>query len=363
MSRRRLPTPVLRASTRVSPALFSVLPSPMIRLLNGVRSVVIDGNTLDPTLQLFLGALRLSGVTGMVSDDDVALSRTLMHDVCTALGGPVRQARVDDLVAPGPAGPVTIRRYRADDSAPALVYFHGGGFALGDLDGYDTVCRRICRDAGAQVFSVDYRLAPEHPAPAAVDDCCAAYAWVVAHADELGLDGGVAVAGDSAGGALAAGVAQWAAGSDVPAPSLQFLIYPVADLGAHTRSRTLFADGFVLTGHDMDFFRHAYLDGSAMAVTDPRVSPLLAEDLTGLPPALVVTAGFDPLRDEGDQYAAALDAAGVPVDLRRMGSMTHGFLNFAGLGGGVERSVAEMLSALRAHLRRGDTRAIAPPVR
>jgi acetyl esterase len=226
------------------------------------------------------------------------------------------------------------------------------------------VCSRIAQDAGVHVFSVDYRLAPEHPAPAAVDDCTAAYAWITAHATDLGITGGVAVAGDSAGGALAAVVARWAATSDVvPTPSLQFLIYPVTDLAARTRSRTLFGDGFVLTDYDLDFFRRAYLDDSGVAVTDPRVAPLHAEDLTGLPPALVVTAGFDPLRDEGEQYAEALAAAGVPVDLRRMRSMTHGFINFAGLGGAVERNIGELISALRAHLRRGETGAHGAPVR
>ncbi|MCV7186274.1 alpha/beta hydrolase [Mycolicibacterium murale] len=363
MSPIRLPLPVLRVGSRVSPALFSALPAPVLRGLSGFRSVVIDGNTLDPRLQLFLASARLTGVTGMVTDGDVPRSRAVMHETCVGLGGPARAVPVQVLSIPGPAAGVAVRHYRAAGATDAVVYFHGGGFALGDLDSYHAVCSRICQDAGVHVFSVDYRLAPEHPAPAAVDDCSAAYAWITAHAAELGITGGVAVAGDSAGGALAAVVARWAARSDVPTPSLQFLIYPVTDLAARTRSRTLFGDGFVLTGHDLDFFRRAYLDGSGVAVTDPRVAPLLAHDLTGLPPALVVTAGFDPLRDEGEQYAEALAAAGVPVDLRRMGSMTHGFINFAGLGGAVERHLAELISALRAHLRRGDTGVRGAPVR
>lgn len=352
--RRRLPLPVLRASTRVTPVVIPALPGPVKRLLTGFRTVTVDGNTLDPTLQIFLAGLRCSGVPGIVVDDNVALSRTVMRDTCVGLGGPVRQVEVTELSIPGPAGTIPVRHYRPGDTASALVFLHGGGHTLGDLDGYDALCRRLAHDAQTQVFSVDYRLAPEHPAPAAVEDSCAAYTWVTDHAADFGVPADrVAVGGDSAGGGLAAVVAQWAVSNPVPAPALQLLLYPVTDLGAQTRSRTLFADGFVLTGHDMAFFRDCYLAESPLAVTDPRVSPLLADDLSGVAPALVVTAGFDPLRDEGDLYAAALERAGVPVDLRRMGPMVHGFMNFAGLGGGVERSVADITSALRAHLRRG----------
>lgn len=352
--RRRVPLPLLKASTRVTPKLVPALPGPVKRALTGFRTVTVDGNTLDPTLQLFLAGLRLSGVPGIVVDDDVAVSRAVMHNTCVDLGGPVRRVDLATLSVPGPAGPIPVRHYRAGDTSSALVFFHGGGYALGDLDGYDALCRRLCHDAQTQVFSVDYRLAPEHPAPAAVDDACSAYAWVTGHAADFGVPAErIAVGGDSAGGGLAAAVAQWAKGSAVPAPVLQMLLYPVTDLGAQTRSRTLFADGFVLTGHDMAVFRDLYLTDSPVPITDPRVSPLLADDVSGLAPALVVTAGFDPLRDEGDLYAAALERAGVPVDLRRLGSMVHGFMNFAGLGGGVERSVADITSALRAHLRRG----------
>jgi acetyl esterase len=139
----------------------------------------------------------------------------------------------------------------------------------------------------------------------------------------------------------------------VPAPLLQCLLYPVTELDAQTRSRTLFSDGYVLSAADMDYFHRTYVGGSGVPASDPKISPLLADDLSGLPPALVVTAGFDPLRDEGEHYAAALQRAGVPVDLRTMGSMTHGFMNFAALGGGVERSVSEVISALRTRFEHG----------
>lgn len=222
---------------------------------------------------------------------------------------------------------------------------------FGDLETHDSACRLICRDAGVHVLAVDYRLAPEHSAPAAVDDAYAAYRWAREHAGELGADPRrVAVAGDSAGGNLAAVVSRLARDAGDPHPSLQWLIYPVTDLRGRTRSRSLLADGFLLTKHDIDWFQGAYLAGSGLDITDPLVSPLLAEDLSGLPPALVVTAGFDPLRDEGEQYATRLRQAGVAVDLRRMDSMIHAFLNLNVLGGGIARANAEMISALRAHL-------------
>jgi len=255
---------------------------------------------------------------------------------------------------PGPAGVIPARHYRpaaGGEPTPLVVFFHGGGFVFGDLDTHDAACRLICRDAGVHVLAVDYRLAPEHKAPAAVDDAYAAYRWAREHAGELGADPRrVAVAGDSAGGCLAAVVTRQARDAGDPLPSLQWLIYPVTDFRGLAHSRILLGDGFLLTKRDMDWFQEAYIGGSGLDVTDPLVSPLLADDLSGLSPALVVTGGFDPLRDEGEQYAAKLREAGVAVDHRRMGSMIHAFLNLNVLGGGVSRANAEMISALRAHL-------------
>ena len=255
---------------------------------------------------------------------------------------------------PGPAGTIPARHYRptaGGSPAPLLVFFHGGGWVLGDLDSYDSACRLISRDAGVHVLAIDYRLAPEHRAPAAVDDAYAAYRWAREQAVELGADPRrVAVGGDSAGGNLAAVVTRLARDAGDPLPSLQWLIYPATDLRGGTLSRSLFGDGFLLTKHDMDWFQNCYVEGSGLDFSDPLVSPLLAEDLSGLSPALVVTAGFDPLRDEGDQYAVRLREAGVAVDHRQMSSMIHGFINLNVLGGGVARANAEMISALRAHL-------------
>src|SRR6185436_3048436 len=209
---------------------------------------------------------------------------------------------------PGPAGPIPVRHYRTPAvAASLLVFYHGGGMVIGDLDTHDQLCRRICRDGDVHVVSVDYRLAPEHKAPASVGDADAAYRWALEHAAELGADPArIAVGGDSVGGTLAAVVTQRARDEGARLPALQLLIYPVTDWSGDTRSKTLFAEGFYLTKRHLDWFTGHYLSGAPVGATDPVVSPLLAEDLSGLPPALVLTAGFDPLRDEGNAYAEAM---------------------------------------------------------
>jgi acetyl esterase len=343
----------LAVSTRLVLMLLPKLPVSAQRLLAG-GSITIDGNTLDPALQLMLAAQRAAGITGLVIDEDPVATREYVRETSAMLREPVIDVGVRNLAIPGPACSIPARHYRpaVDEAAPLLVYYHGGGFVFGDPDTYDAVCRLICRDATVHVLSIDYRLAPENKAPAAVDDAFAAYRWAQEHVAELGADPvRVAVGGDSAGGCLAAVVSQLARNAGGPVPALQWLIYPVTNPYGETRSRTLFADRFLLTKGNMDWFHGQYLNGSGVEPTDPRVAPLLADDLSGLPPALVITAGFDPLRDEGEQYAAALHAAGVAVDLRRMGSLTHGFINFNALGGGSSLGMARATSALRAHLR------------
>ncbi|MBB3752036.1 acetyl esterase [Mycolicibacterium sp. BK634] len=342
-----------RAGVKVIPR----LPGALKRLLSGGRAITIDGNTLDPSIQMMLVAQRAVGMSSLAVPGDPIATRRQNREATASLDEvDVHAAGIDALTIPGPAGDIPARHYRpaGDDGAPLLVFFHGGGFVFGDLETHDSACRLICRDAGVHVLAIDYRLAPEHKAPAAVEDSYAAYLWAREHAAELGADPGrVAVGGDSAGGNLAAVVTRLARDAGAPLPTLQWLIYPATDLRGNSTSRTLFADGFLLTKRNMDWFQDAYIGGSGIDVTDPRVSPLLADDLSGLSPALVVTAGFDPLRDEGEQYADKLRAAGVTVDARRMGPMTHAFLNMNALGGQVSQANAEMISALRAHLARG----------
>ncbi|MFN6555129.1 alpha/beta hydrolase [Mycolicibacterium septicum] len=348
---------LLVQATKVTLAAIPQISDRVKRLLLGGRSVTVDGNTLDTTLQFTLAAEHAAGVGGLVADHSpesgVAVSRAALRATAAMMKARI-DADVSEISIPGPAGPIPARRYVPDGSGattlPAmLLYFHGGGFVIGDLDTHDNLCRLICRDGGIQVISVDYRLAPEHKAPAAVDDAYAAYRWALDHAAGLGATR-IVVGGDSAGGNLAAVVTQQARDSELPLPALQLLLYPVTDMSSDTRSKTLFADGYFLSRRDMDWFTAHYLDGADVTADDPVISPLLNEDLTGLPPALVVTAGFDPLRDEGNRYARALRDAGVVVDLREERSMIHAFANFFPLGGGSATATSAMISALRAHL-------------
>lgn len=228
-----------------------------------------------------------------------------------------------------------------------MVYYHGGGFVLGDLDGHDTLCRRICRDAGLHVLSVDYRLAPEHPFPAAVEDAVAAYRWACEQAAALGAQPDrIAVGGDSAGGNLAAVVAQQAVAAGVPAPCAQVLIYPVLDRTVARPSLDLFCEGFLISRADIAWYQLQYT-GSTVAQHDPAQHPLIADNLAGLPPALIVTAGFDPLRDEGEAYAAALAQAGVPVTLKRFDGLLHGFCSMATIAPACDAALGEIIASLR----------------
>jgi acetyl esterase len=343
------------AVTNVGVKVLPLVPAPAARLLAGGRSITIDGNTLDPTLQLALSGMKAFGMNGLASSNDVVASRTQMREMTLRFAGPQVHVGVSEVSIPGPAGPIAARHYHpaTGEPAPLLVFYHGGGWTIGDLDTHDALCRLTCRDAEVHVLSVDYRLAPEHSAPAAVDDAYAAFRWAHEHAGDLGaIPGKVAVGGDSAGGNLTAVVSQLARDAGGPKPVLQWLLYPRTDFTAQTRSLSLFADGFLLTKADIDWFEGLYLGGSGIEPTDPRVSPLLADTLSGLPPALIATAGFDPLRDEGDRYAAALRDAGTPVDLRSTGSLTHGFASLFPLGGGCAVATTELISALRAHLSR-----------
>lgn len=345
----------LAVGNRVGVKLIPRVPVKVKRLLAGGKSVSIDGNTLDASIQALLAGLHASGQGSLVAPGDPDASRVYNRALSRALDQPdVRVAEIRPVSIPGPAGTIPARHYRpsADgDLRPLVVFYHGGGMVSGDLDTHDLVCRLIARDGGVQVLSVDYRRAPEHPAPAAVDDAYAAYRWAREHAGELSADPRrVVIAGDSAGGCLAAVVTRLARDAGDPLPTLQWLIYPVTDWSGGTRSRALLGEGFLLTKQNMDWYRDHYLRGSDLDVSDPLVSPLMAEDLAGLPPALVITAGFDPLRDEGEAYAAKLRAAGVKVDLRQMSSMIHVFLNLNALGGEVARANSEMISALRAHV-------------
>ena len=252
----------------------------------------------------------------------------------------------------GEGGAIPARLYRPLGSAPnaalpALIYFHGGGWVIGDLDTHDVVCRQIANGSGAAVVSVDYRLAPEHKFPAAVEDAIAATAWIAAHGTTLGIDTArLAVGGDSAGGNLAAVVALDARDRDGPKLIQQTLIYPATESTMSHPSHERFAEGLLLTRPTMKWFLGHYLRG-AEDLADWRVSPLRATSLANLPPALVLTAGYDPLCDEGEDYAARLAAAGVPVTRVRVEGMIHGFLTMGKLIPAANEAVAMIAAALK----------------
>ena len=347
------PVAVTNAALRVGVRVVPLIPARLKQLLAGGARITIDGNTLDATAQLMLAAQRRSGTGGLGASGDIDTARVLMRNSHVAMAPRIAVPTTESVV-PGPAGPVRTRHYRPPDAAnaPLLVFFHGGGFVVGGIDSHDGLCRMICRDAAVQVLSVDYRLAPEHKAPAAVEDCVAAYRWALEHAGALGADPTrIAVGGDSAGGNLAALVALASRELGLPQPALQVLLYPVCDLAAQTRSRSLFAEGFFLSRAEVDWFSELYLSGTALAPDDPRVSPLRAADLSGLAPALVLTAGFDPLRDEGNAYAEALRAAGVPVQHRQFDTLPHGFASLAPLGGGSADAIETTIATIRTCLR------------
>jgi acetyl esterase len=264
-------------------------------------------------------------------------------------GEPEPVAHVENRTIPGPDGEIGVRIYRPASRAklPALVYFHGGGFVLCNLDTHDGTCRSLANGAGAVVVSVDYRLAPEHRFPAAPEDCYAAAQWVSRNAAEIGADPTrIAVGGDSAGGNLAAVVALMARDRGAPPLRFQLLIYPVTDFAFDTASYRDNAEGYFLTTGMMKWFWSQYLADPA-AGAQAYASPLRARDLRGLPPALCITAGYDPLRDEGEAYACRLADAGVAATTSRYDGMFHGFFGMQAQLDAAKRAVAEASDALR----------------
>jgi acetyl esterase len=258
---------------------------------------------------------------------------------------------VDDRTIPGPAGAIPIRVYKPQDAGNALpvhVFFHGGGWVIGDLDTHDAYCRELCRLAGCIVVAVDYRLAPEHPFPAAVDDAWAAINWVAENGASLGADTArISVGGDSAGGNLSAVVAQMARDNGGPRLCFQLLIYPATDLAMDTPSHRENAEGYMLTRGSMNWFLGHYcpaLDQRSSA----RLSPLKSARFDALPPAYVITAEFDPLRDEGEAYAERMREAGVPVECHRYDGMIHGFVCMFRLIPAAHPALEKAAAALRA---------------
>jgi len=297
---------------------------------------------------------------------DLALARAGMAQEVLSTGEPEAVAKVENRTIPGPSGDIPIRVYtpqvsRSEPQAsedhrageapfPGLVFFHGGGFVLCSLDSHDGVCRSLANAAGCVVVSVDYRLAPEHPYPAAPEDCYAATQWVAKNGAELGIDvTRLAIGGDSAGGNLTAVTALLARDRGGPALRFQLLVYPVTDCAFDTASYRENAEGYMLTTGMMRWFWEKYLADPKQGA-EAHASPLRAANLANLPPGLCITAGYDPLRDEGEAYAARLREAGADVRTSRYAGMFHGFLSMTAQLDKAREAMAEAAAALRAAL-------------
>ncbi|MGK3200491.1 alpha/beta hydrolase fold domain-containing protein [Amycolatopsis sp. MEPSY49] len=348
-----IPLPV-RAQAAASQLAFW-LPTPLRRAVAG-RPVRRDGQELALDAQLLLRLQKLSGAE--LVQGSVEQSRALL-DVGRHLvsGKPIEPVSVREIAVPTPDGDLPATLYTPaglPEKSPLLVFFHGGGWVIGTRASHDNAVRFLAKHAGVRVLSIEYRLAPEFPFPSATEDALAAFEYAVAKASDLGADPArIAVGGDSAGGNLAAVTAQQAVRRGGPAPAFQLLIYPATDFARRYRSQDLFAEDLFLTDVHMKWFEGHYVP-SGTDLTDPRLSPLRADDLSGLPPALIVTAGFDPLRDEGEAYAEKLREAGVEVALRRHEDLIHGFINFTGVGTRFREALAETAGALRQGLSKRD---------
>ncbi|WP_316527189.1 alpha/beta hydrolase [Kitasatospora brasiliensis] len=342
-----IPPPV-RIQAAVVRAAYA-LPEGLRRAIAG-RPVVRDGQTLSLDAQLILKLQQLSKAS-LVMPGGIGPSRAAMEHARHLVGGPTdRTVTARAIGIPQEHGELAATLYTPAGLAPGsglLVFLHGGGWVVGSRASHDHVSRFLARRAGVRVLSVEYRLAPEHVFPAAAEDALAAFEHAYAKAADLGADPDrIAIGGDSAGGNLAAVATQQAVRRGGPAPAFQLLVYPAADATTRRRSRELFGEGFFLTDGDMDWAADRYAP-APIDRADPRLSPLLAEDLTGLPPAYIATAGFDPLRDEGEAYARALEEAGVAVRLSRQADLIHGYVNYLGLGGRFREATAEAAEALR----------------
>jgi acetyl esterase len=312
----------------------------------------LDGQELATDVHVLLELARRSGETSLVEGRSVEQAREENLEGVPIVTGPPRpMARVEEMTIPGPVGEMPARLYVAlgapQPPQPLLVYYHGGGWVIGDLETHDGVCRFLAAHAGCRVLSIDYRLAPEHPFPAPVEDAFAAFNWAAEHAADLGADPTrIAVGGDSAGANLSTGVCLQARDRGGPRPAMQLLLYPPTDVVGEQPSRETFAEGFLLTRNDMRWFEDNYLPNGCDPA-DPRASMMRARDVSGLPPAHVATAGFDPLRDEGEVYAGRMREAGVKVALQRYPGLIHGFANLTAICPSARTAMLEVAGALR----------------
>jgi acetyl esterase len=307
---------------------------------------------LEPQIKAILDQAASSGAPPL-SSLAPAQARAAFRSMLDSFRGTLPAvAKSEDRVIPGPAGQIGIRVYTPEGTGPfaALMFFHGGGWVLGDLESHDGLCRALTREARCVTVSVDYRLAPEHKFPAAAEDCYAATSWVANNGSVIGADSArLAVGGDSAGGNLATATCLMARDRGGLKIRHQLLIYPALDSSLHTRSQSEFAEGYLLTRADMAWFWGHYL-ASEQDRSNPYACPSVARDLSSLPSAMVITGEFDPLRDEGEEYARRLQQAKVPVVCKRFDGVTHGFMSMAFLDQ-ARKAIAEAAAGLRSALK------------
>lgn len=336
------------------------LPAPVQLKLAQAMGYRHDYPELEPHIRLLLAVRYLQGGGSLLTKDAEKSRRHFRNEMRSIAGKPVMVGQVKDFEIDGPAGKLSVRHYQpklntksessrqssSPNGLPLLVFYHGGGFVVGDLNTHDEACRLLCQYGQMQVLSVDYRLAPENPAPAAVHDSIAALKWAKAHAAELGADPAkVAVGGDSAGGNLSAVVSQQTKGTP-DAPAAQLLIYPVVDLYNEYESRKTYTQGLFLSDLDVEQANASYVGLSELTLKDPLVTPALG-DMTNLPPALVITAGFDVLRDEGEAYAKRMLALGNQAKLERVPSQGHGFINITSVNRTARQATIKMAQDFR----------------
>jgi acetyl esterase len=329
------------------------LPSGVQRRLFGAPPEM-DGQRLASDVHALVQIAKLARSDSLSEGLAVEDARVERRREAEVVGGPVPipMERIEQVQVPGPERDLSARLYVPPGPSPSalLVYYHGGGWVIGDLETHDRPCRFLAAHAGVQVLAIDYRLAPGHPFPAAAEDAFAAYAWASANAARFGVEPArIGVGGDSAGANLAAVTCLLARDEGVPPPAMQLLIYPVTDCSQELPSRRTFREGFLLTHRDMDYFEDRYLP-PGVDRSDSRVSVLQADDLGDLPPAYVSTAGFDPLRDEGEAYALRMREAGVRVTLRRHPSLVHTYANLTAICPSARHAMLEAAGALRTGL-------------
>lgn len=337
----------------LSTAALSLPPSVLTWMFGG--PLVVDGAPLQPAVRALLAIGNRIGVSGNLPDDVDERRRRIRRGADMAMPR-ARRVTVTDTTMPGADGPLSARVYRPWEAGtqrqPTILFLHGGGWVVGDLGTHDPICRAIAVASQCNVVSLDYRLAPEHPYPAALHDVVATFRHLRDTPTADAIPHAIAIMGDSAGGNLAAAACLLLRDSGEEGPIAQGLIYPVTDLRLQHASVELFAEGFYLTKEEMEWYRERYVPDPEQWL-DPYVSPLLADDLSGLPPAWVWTAGFDPLRDEGAEYAQRLDEAGNEVRYRCFEDQIHGFASMGILPGGMARTSdigRQMGAVARGHL-------------